>query len=80
MNAYSLDNPFTAAYLQENLREESPRLVLNQENEANLKERPQKVEADLANREKELADNYLGRAVVLQATQELADRIGQAKD
>jgi hypothetical protein len=39
METYSLENPFSASYLKENLRKESPRLVLNEENEANLKEK-----------------------------------------
>jgi len=33
-----LENPITAAYLKENLRKESPRLVLNKEIEENLKQ------------------------------------------
>lgn len=39
MESYKLENPFTASYLSEHLRKESPRLVLNEENEANLKEK-----------------------------------------
>lgn len=34
-----LENPISAAYLKENLRKESPRLVLNKELEKNLKEK-----------------------------------------
>ena len=39
--AQHLQNPISVAYLQENLRKGLPRLVLNAENEANLKERLQ---------------------------------------
>ena len=39
MNTFSLENPISATYLQENLRKESPRLGLNKQSEANLKER-----------------------------------------
>ena len=39
MKAFCLENPFSVTYLQENLRKESPRLVLNKALEDNLKER-----------------------------------------
>ncbi len=39
MKTFSLENPISAAFLQESLRKDSPRLVLNEEREANLKAR-----------------------------------------
>jgi hypothetical protein len=39
MNTSSLENPISVTYLQENLKKESPRLVLTKENEKNLKEK-----------------------------------------
>jgi hypothetical protein len=39
MTPYFLENPLSVTYLQDNLRKGSPRLVLNKETEANLKEK-----------------------------------------
>ena len=39
MNTFSLENPISVAFLQENLRKDLPRLVLNEQREANLKAR-----------------------------------------
>lgn len=39
MKTFSLENPISVTYLQENLRKESPRLVLNKGLETNLKEK-----------------------------------------
>ena len=39
MNTYKLENPISVSYLQDNLRDELPRLVLTRELEANLRNR-----------------------------------------
>ena len=39
MNTYKLENPISVSYLQDNLRDELPRLVLTREFEANLRNR-----------------------------------------
>ncbi|MBT4504535.1 MAG: hypothetical protein HOC74_42815 [Gemmatimonadetes bacterium] len=39
MKTFSLENPISVAFLQESLRKDSPRLVLDEEREANLKAR-----------------------------------------